>query len=357
MKRSKTMFIVLGIVAALIIGFIVGISVEYPRINLSTVTGTIGKVNNYRNTKATEADIELKNNLLADTVMLKSVRNFMNFYYVRSVEFGKNIDFAVTESNTNEAFKAASGKEIAALEGYGKFLNAARKNLLIASAACLSVEKTDPALLRSSIAQANNTVVQMNYRNSVVLNFISGLDAFIQGKGENTYPGLNKAHDLLIYNELGSSMILKDKVVLKFFEKKKLYSKDVKSEAGISMRENIQQDMEQLKAHDSEQLGFLDSEQLGNFATSFVGDIEKLGMIVPFDAERLGTLLDAEKLEYVVPDAEKLGYVVPDTEKLGRVADSEQLKQALLYDSEQLGSWDTEKLARILDSEKLGVFR
>ncbi|MDX9880997.1 MAG: hypothetical protein RBS73_02960, partial [Prolixibacteraceae bacterium] len=94
MKKSKNLFVIFGIIAALVAGFLIGISVEYPRLNNDELSGTIGKVSNYRNTKVTEADIELKNDLLADSVMRHSVKNFMNFYYVRALELGKNIDFA-----------------------------------------------------------------------------------------------------------------------------------------------------------------------------------------------------------------------------------------------------------------------
>ncbi|MDX9880998.1 MAG: hypothetical protein RBS73_02965 [Prolixibacteraceae bacterium] len=320
MKKKNNLLITFVIIAALAIGFLIGISVEYPRLNNSELSGTIGKVSNYRNTKATEADIELKNDLLADSVMRHSVKNFMNFYYVRALELGKNIDFAVAEASKNESFKNTSAPEITALENYGKFLGAARKDLLVAVAACESAKEADPAFLRNAIAQANNIVAQMNYRNSAVLNFITGLDAFIQETGADKNTALNKAHDLLVYNEVASSLVLKDKVVLKFFDKKKLYSKDLTT-SPVNVAENIQKDMEQLKLKDTEQLNFLDTE--------------KLGVIEITDAEKLGGI------RY---DAEKLGTIITDTEKLGFG----------LLDAENLGSWDTEKLGIILDTENLG---
>ncbi|HBL75674.1 MAG: hypothetical protein A2W90_17230 [Bacteroidetes bacterium GWF2_42_66] len=314
MKKSKKLITAVAIFFALVIGFLIGISVEYPRLNNNEVSGTIGKVNNYRNTKATEADIQLKDELLADSVMLKSVKNYLNFFYVRSLEYGKNIDFAVSEANASEAFKSKNGQQITALDNYGKFLGTARKDLLAAVAACESANDADPAFLRDAIAQANNIVAQMNYRNSAVLNFITRLDAFIQENGIDKNPGLNKAHDLLVYNEVGSSLVLKDKVLLKFFEKKKLYSKDLTT-APVNIAENIQKDMEQLKLKDTEQLNFLDTE--------------KLGAIIAFDAEKLGSFFnDAEKLGTGFTDSEKLGVVIWDVEKLGAV-----------WDSEKLGSW------------------
>ena len=344
MKKKNNLLIALGIIAALTIGFLIGISVNYPRLNNHEISGTIGKVKNYRNTKATEADIELKNDLLADSVMLHSVKNFMNFYYVRALELGKNIDFAVAEANKNEAFKNKNASEITALENYGKFLGAARKDLLVAVAACRSAAGADPAFLRNAIAQANNMVAQMNYRNSAVLNFITSLDSFIQETGAGKNAGLNKAHDLLVYNEVASSLVLKDKAVLKFFDKKKLYSKDLAT-APVNIAENIQNDMEQLRLKDTEQLNFLDAEKLGALS-EWINDAEKLGLGI-FDAEKLGSFRDTEQLGGITFfDTEKLGVGFFDTEKLG----------AGFTDAENLGAWDSEKLG-FLDNEQLGGIR
>ncbi|HBL75672.1 MAG: hypothetical protein A2W90_17240 [Bacteroidetes bacterium GWF2_42_66] len=323
MKKRNNLFIAFSLLAALAIGFLIGISVEYPRMNKNELSGTIGKVNNYRNTTATEADIELKNELLADTMMLNSVKNYINFYYVRAIEFGKNIDFAVQEANANEILKNEGKQQISALECYGKFLGTARKNLLLAVVACQSAEEADPVLLRNSIARANNIIAQMSYRNNVVLDFITGLDSFIQEKGIESNTGLNKAHDLLTYNEISSSLILKDKVLLKYFDKKKLYSNDLKSSGPINFKENIERDMESLGIFDSEKLGVIE-----------INDVEKLGVVA--DAEELGQamLFDSEKLGTRIMDTEKLGYVAFDAEKLGTL-DAEKLNT---------GFWDAEKL-------------
>jgi hypothetical protein len=277
--------------------------------------------------------------------MRHSVKNFMNFYYVRALELGKNIDFAVAEASKNESFKNTSAPEITALENYGKFLGAARKDLLVAVAACESAKEADPAFLRNAIAQANNIVAQMNYRNSAVLNFITGLDAFIQETGTDKNTALNKAHDLLVYNEVASSLVLKDKAVLKFFDKKKLYSKDLTTNP-VNVAENIQKDMEQLNFLDTEKLGTVwDAEQLG----TRILDTEKLGSITFFDAEKLGSFRDTEQLG---------GITFFDTEKLGRTIlwDTEELGFSRL-DSENLGAWDSEKLGACLDSELLGGMR
>ncbi|MGV8095972.1 MAG: hypothetical protein AB2L24_29320 [Mangrovibacterium sp.] len=326
MKKKNTLLIAFAIFMALVIGFVIGALINYPPVNDAEISGTIGKVKNYRNAKASEADIQLKNDLLADSAMLESVKNYMNFYYVRALEFGKNIDFAVKEANANEAFKTKNTQKIIALESYGEFLRSARKHLLIAVSACQSAKETDPVVLRNSIIRANDVIAQMTYRNKAVLNFITELEAFIQEAGTDKYPALNKAHDLLTYNEIISSLILKDQVLIKFFDKKKLYSKDFKSSGPADLKEMIKQDVENLKALDAEKLGAADAEQLG--------------------------FLDTEKLSEIIEDAESLG--VFDTENLG-VFDAENL--GIIFDAEKLGLvFDAEKLSEFMDAEALGSF-
>lgn len=412
MKRTN-LLIVFAVILSLIIGFVIGISVDYPRVGENGLSGTIGKVKNYRNTKATEADIELKDELLSDTTLLNSVRNYMTFHYLRAVKLGENIDFAVKEAVATEEFRNQNAGLIAALEDYSKLLSTARKNLLMTTVVCKSAGEASPALLRQSILEANNLIAQIKYGNKTVLGFVNKLDAFIQEKGPGSYPQLNKAHDLLMLNEIGSSLLTRDKALLKFFDKKKLYSRDLKSQ-GSDIRQTVLRDLETLSLqaldqeklgiadaeklgiHDQEKLGFYDQEKLGllnaekldgigaldaeklgvfdseKLAGIEIADSEKLGLFGFLDAEKLGLLVigDAESLGFldqeklglkdneelgVVRDAEKLGMGIFDAEKLGVIFDSEKLGGGF-WDSEKLGGgfWDSEKLGALLDAEGLG---
>ncbi len=404
MKKTN-LLIVFAVILSLIIGFVVGISIDYPRVGENGLSGTIGKVKNYRNTKATEADIELKDELLSDTTLLNSVRNYMTFHYLRAVKLGESIGFAVKEAVATEEFKNQNAGLVAALEDYSRLLSTARKNLLMTTVVCKSAGEASPALLRQSILEANNLIAQINYGNKSVLAFVNKLDAFIQEKGPGSYPQLNKAHDLLMLNEIGSSLLTRDKVLLKFFDKKKLYSKDLKSQ-GPDIRQTVLRDLETLSlfledvpgvadveklgAMDQEKLGLLNAEKLGGIvaldaeklgvfdseklAGIEIADSEKLGLFGFLDAEKLGLLVigDAESLGFldqeklglknkeelgVVHDAEKLGGVgFFDAEKLGVIFDSEKLGGGF-WDSEKLGGtilWDSEKLGTILDAEGLG---
>jgi len=367
MKKKTKLMNALAFVLTFVIGLLIGLFVDYPQVNDSEFAGTIGKVNNYRNVKATEADIKLKNDLVANKEMQKSMDNYLTFYYTQSVEFGKTIEFAVEQAKAVEPFNANYESQISAVENYGKFLEETRKELLLSSKVCNSLDVSSPLMMRNAIARANNIISQMSYRNSTLINFIDTLGAFIEVSGASSYPGLNKAHSLLLYNQVGTSLATNNKALLKYFDKKKLYTSNIESPT-TNIKEVVFKDIEELNliliAADREKLGVIfsdqeklsmmsnDQEMLGTiiWPRCLFNDAEKLGSVFQFDTERLG----------LINDAEKLGTGFSDTEKLGRIMDSEKLGLVIMFDAENLGRFkinDAEKLGSLFpDTEKLGIF-
>ncbi|MDD2328381.1 MAG: hypothetical protein PHZ13_08725 [bacterium] len=350
MRNNRKLMFGFALVAALIVGFIIGLFIEYPKIDNSQLSGTIGRVSNYRNTKATEADIELKNDLLTDTILQKNMSAYMSFYYSKSLEFAKTISFATEQAKAEEAFAAQHATQIDELEQYGAFLENSREDLLLASVVSQSVEESSPELLRNAIAQANNIIAQMNHRNSTVIAFIEELDAYLQKTGSDANEDLSRAHDLLVYNQITASLATSDKVMMKYFDKKQLYAKDVQS-TPVDVKSSMVKDLENLSM-------FYDTEKLGGIGAF---DAEKLGITTGgFDAEKLASFWDVEQLGVIMFDAEQLGVFVADTEKLG-FHDTEKLGTGFT-DAEILGVghsfpvFDSEKLGSLpfLDAENLG---
>ena len=344
MKKNSKLMMALAIVATFIVGFLAGLLIEYPKVNQDEISGTIGKVTNYRNTKATEADIELQNDLKTDKKMQQSVSTYMTFYYTKSIEFGKTIVFAVEQAKADKTFADKHLTQIEAVEKYAEFLAASRKDLLMATLVCQSVEASSPEMLRNAIAQANNIIAQMNHRNSTVISFIECLDAYILKTGRATNENLNRAHDMLVYNQIGNSLITKDKVLIKYFDKKQLFAKETKTNP-TDVKGCMIKDMEALNIiyyTDMEKLGCWDKDKLG-----LKSDSDKLGRMMINDNEKLGHIIsDMETFGGIIAlDAEKLGTGFTDTEKLG----------AGFTDSERLGFLDAEKLGtRLTDVENLG---
>ena len=78
MKKRNGLLLTLAVIASLAIGFLIGIMVDIPKTDNTQVAGTIGKIQNYKNVKITEQDIQLKNELMADSVLLKAIGNYFN---------------------------------------------------------------------------------------------------------------------------------------------------------------------------------------------------------------------------------------------------------------------------------------
>lgn len=317
MKTKSKLFIVLGVFFALVVGFLIGLSVDYPKVGDNDVAGTITKIKNYRNSQLMKSDIQIQNELTSDTVRLKAVQKLLDFYYLSAVKMANDVQLSLKVTNSTESFKKNHQEQISKLENYEKFLASARIDLLLAISACNKPDKSDSQVLKELLNQANNVIAQMNYKNRIVLEFIDNLVAFVEKNNKEVTQELRNAHDLLLLNELNTALLTADKVLLKSMDKKVLLT-DVKNMVLMDT-----ESMLGLIALDAEKLGNefnLDSEKLGTLAF----DQEKMGFIVCLDADKLGMAFDAEKLNMQALDAEKLNGAFYDAEKLG-VCDAEVL--------------------------------
>lgn len=340
MKKS-TLVVLGGIVAGLIVGFMIGLFVDFPKIDRGDLSGTIRKVDNYRNAKATEADIQLQNALVSDTVALKMLQNYITFHYLDAIKMAGDIDKAVTEANATEPFKTSGKAQIEGLANYGLYLSSSRLHFLAALATCKDPEHSDPAWMRNSLNQVNNVIAQKNYRNHAVLDFISQAEAFIATDKSGDNQGLRQIHDLLALDMINASVITGDKLMQKFLGKKALMT-DVKKlnwyDNAQTMKQ-VQQDMEKLAAGDAEKMGYWDAEKLNTriLDADRMGmgylDIEKMGIKV-FDSEKLGIVWDSEKMSGALLNAEKLG-IHFDAEKMNQFMDQQKL--GYIVDAEQMG--------------------
>jgi hypothetical protein len=327
--------ITLGILFAFFVGFIIGVIVDYPRFDVSNASGTIGKVKNYRNVKASEADIKFINDLASDTNKVKQLKAYYNFYYVNAANLSTNLAIAIKEANAVTGFGSQNQESINQMAEYVNFLSEARIDLILQITALNAISKADPALFMILRNQANNVIAQMNYRNKIVIKFLAQVDAFVKDSPSEATAGLKKIHDVLTLNQVLNSIITKDKMVLKYFDKKQLFSnaEELMAHDQTKLNNTLQQDFEKLTYffdYDSEKLGrVFDKESL----IAVFASANSLAQALLFDSEKLG-ILDSERLG--IEDKENLGIIeIADFEKLG--------VQAIVWDKE-LGAWDSEKL-------------
>jgi hypothetical protein len=313
MKTKGKVFIALGIFMSLVIGFLIGLSVDYPKVDDNSAAGTIRKINNFRKAQAPKTEIKIQNELVSDTSRQKSVQNALNFYYMTAVKMAGDVQYTLDEANTIEAFKTSNEKLMIDLANYGKFLSAARTDLLLAMSVCQHPADNDPLIVRELLNQAYNVIAQLNYRNRTVIEFVDALASFVEQRKTEQSQGLMKAHDLLTLNEISTAIMTRDKMLLKSFDKKTLLT-DARNQTWVDeqqLNKLMKQDVEKLDLKEMEQLGLVvgyDAEQLR--WSMFAFDVEQLGGVVGgFDAEKLW--------EIEVTDAEKLGFDYTDVEQLG----------------------------------------
>ncbi len=360
MKKRNGLLLTLAVIASLAIGFLIGIMVDIPKTDNTQVAGTIGKIQNYKNVKITEQDIQLKNELLADSVLLKAIGNYFNYYYVSAVSQGDRIKYALKELDPEQEFKAFSGMTLTEFAGYGTFLENARKDLMLAVALCKFPNDVHPVLLRNAITQANNVIAQMNYRKQAVLNLIDNLDTFIGQKSKDVPVVLANVHAVLSCDQIINAVALNDKVVLKYFDRKKLYTTEIKA----SSLADMQGSSSVLQGYIIHDAAILKDQIFGSSSSLGIDPIqldqENLGFLIE-DAALIGTqfLLDAGNLQGFIGSASELGYFVvgsvfQNLENLGIIYTHQDAAGNLslisvVEDSQSLGT------VAFMDAQSLGL--
>ncbi len=264
MKSNGKLFVVFGIIFALIIGFVIGISVNSQKVEESFVLGTIGKINDFKKVQNGEAEMDLKNELLSDTAKLQAMQKYLYYYYALTAKMERDVRFAINEANGVIPFRNLYQFEITALANYGKSLSASRTDLLLALRACLSPEKTDPLLLGELLNQANNTIARLSFRNRAIINFIDILASYTLSNKALNLHGLYRAHDLLTYNEFYTAFHTADKMLTKSTEKRQFLT-DVNNKEvidSVGLKSSVKQDLERLAALDKA-LGVNDAKKPG----------------------------------------------------------------------------------------------
>lgn len=362
MKTKSKLIGAMAFVLTFVAGYVLGLFINFPTIDFNQTAGTIGRVNNYRNAKATEQDIALKENLLKDEKQQTAMTRYLKYQYAQSLAYAQTTAFVLEQAAAVPGFAEQCDK-LDAMKEYQQFLENSRKILLMASLHCQAAESADPSALRNSVNQSFNLIARMEQYQSMNLSFMDQLEAFLLKNSVKAYTGLSQAYDRMMFDQLSRLLVSKDKALASYLGKKHLYGTaqahqhpDIKGALLVDLKTldaSFPRDMEKLGFLDKEVLGLWDAEQLGGYV--YITDAERLNAC--FDAEQLGIILDAEQLGGLfipIPllDTEKLGATYSDVEQLGSVftLDAEQLGfiSNIINDAEQLGYY-------FADNEKLGV--
>ncbi|MFA5443363.1 MAG: hypothetical protein WC128_00500 [Bacteroidales bacterium] len=246
MKKKNSSLFILLIIISLAAGFLAGTLIDFPKTENVQLAGTIGRVQNYKNVKVTEEDIELKNDLVADTVMLNALSAWFNYYYVSAVSQGDKIQYVLDQIQPLETYKEYAGVVLSDAASYGTFLENSRTDLLLAIAMINDPAEIHPALLRNTIVQANNVISQMSFRKKTVLDLIDNMEFYLEGKGADPEGVLAEVHTILTMDQLANAMALNDKMVIQYFNKKKLYTDEIQGSFSADLQGIIVEDLSRL---------------------------------------------------------------------------------------------------------------
>jgi hypothetical protein len=323
MKTTKSFTISISLIIGLGIGLLAGIMLTNPGLNLSDAAGTIGRVDQYRNVRITEADIELRNELLSDEEMLEAYRSYLAFEYSANLRMVEDLNTALQAGRDIPEFSSKNAHTLDRMERYAGFLENARLTILDAMGALSDLSGQSRVAVRSLLNNAGNAIVQSHSLSSPVFDFMLGVDSYLKQNPEGDYKQLANAHDQLLANLMMINIINRNLPVLEYLTEKSVLAEDL-----------------ELAQFDSETLRLKVLEDVGKLEGNVVFDSEKLNSIF-FDTERLAYFVDAETLSLVM-----------------HLSQEEQLRGIVAFDSEKLNTGftlDAENMSVFLDSEKLNL--
>jgi hypothetical protein len=305
MKPKKIIQSLIIVVVAFVAGIMVGITLTSPGMSLMEVAGTIGRVDQYRNVRITEADIELRNELLSDDGKREAYLQYLTFEYANNIQMADNISYALLAADASPVFRTANAKTLSRIEDYGVFLDNVRLNILEAVAIISELSDNEKVAVRTALTNAGNAISQTITRSNAVYDYLSGVEDFFTTTSQEDFPQLVNAHDRLFANLIAINLVNQNRPVLEYLLAKGMMDEDselaVLDMAGLKMQ--IANDAEVLKT------GFTDQENL----QAFLGNMEQLQGI---------WITDKQHLQDAVRDGQTLG----------------------LHDLETLNFWDREAL-------------
>jgi hypothetical protein len=224
MKKSGNLLTGVLVVLGLIVGFFIGVLINWPPTDESRLSGTIGKVDNYRNVKVSENDINLRSELMNNKQMLSDFQRYYSFHYTNNVHKGEIISESLAAFRNVEEFAGPNQEKINALDQYNKFIAEARKDILIALMALRKIaDGSGEQSIGVPLNNANNAVAQISYKGKAILDIVEALDDFLKERKSGSFPELTKAHDRLLLCQVQTSVATNDKLMMKYLDKKEFF--------------------------------------------------------------------------------------------------------------------------------------
>jgi hypothetical protein len=130
MKTKTKLLFAIGFIAVLCIGFLIGISVNFPKPDNSDLAGTFGKAEKFHKVQMTAKDIELRSELLKDTARLRSMIQGLVYFSIFTGDVCADIDLTIVAFKAKGmGSQAGEGEIVKALQDYSDFIRNNNKTL------------------------------------------------------------------------------------------------------------------------------------------------------------------------------------------------------------------------------------
>jgi len=311
----------------LIIGFFVGMLLDFPKTDTDELAGTIGKASKYHNVKVTEEDIQLRNDLLEDTALRSQYERYLTYYYYQAMKTSSDLETVLKNTADIEAFK----DYLPVLNNISDYLKNARVDLYGALRAIKIMDSVQDLPLHVFLNDANNAIARMSNQTNALMYYLDAIGSFLEKNPNLATAELRDAHDILAINLVTSAAIANDKPTLRYLDKKKMTNDkervkeliaDVPFNSEVSLR---------LVYLDAQRLGltYTDKQNLGTGFTDQAALRNTLGIdfeiivdqIVAgssflFDSSRIGNV-ESLRVIYLVDQSPLQGIIYFDSQRLG----------------------------------------
>ncbi|MFO7722797.1 MAG: hypothetical protein R6V49_06185 [Bacteroidales bacterium] len=316
MKKIKRIHAILIAALTLVIGFFIGLYVDYPKTDKKDLAGTIGKVDRYRNVQVTEDDIKLRNELLDDTAKRAQYERYLTYYYYYAVRTASDLQQVLnaTDRITSDQKQASNVQELlqyqAVLKKMETYLGTSRVEILTAIDAVSSLDTTLQIPVIFYLNNAQDAIARIRSFDGAILGYINAISSYLSANPLLSTPELQDAHDILVLNMTTAAVVAQDKPTLRYLDKKKLMN----NEEGVRelvAAETFKATLQGVIASDLRNISgdqqLLNMDELGLFLNDglpVIADQIVAGLTTLLDASRIG---NQETISLGIASQEQIG--------------------------------------------------
>ncbi len=327
-KTKKTNQIWLMAIAALVVGFLIGYSINRIPPAEDNIAGSIGKLDRYRNIKISQEDIQLRNALLDDSLKRNQYEQYLMYYYYQALRTSTDAQQVLSRTTKVEDFNKLYYPYADALEQYSQYLEAARNDIFEALTLIVSLDDNETLPVIHYLNQAQNAIARIKHHDAILMNYMKAMASYLDENRQSNNELLEEAHDILLFNLANGAILSQNKPVLSYLDKQQFKS------SGES-RKTI---TSEVAFHAIDQQFMLDAELLG-FDFPCICNMEELTAVMMNNIEQLNFIFGEEQMGTIL--------LIPSTETLGLMQFNEQLLVT------QMGNFESLSVVADMESLKL----